>query len=713
MLAADAQDNSHEHHDLLARAELILADRWGGAVRLGPVEQLSETRGRNLVLRCEVSDAPANAPPSVIVKRARQRNFNPEDPKSRAAVGLFRDWAGLKFLNFFQDERLACAALYGGDREAGFFVMEDLRDTVDLDHLLTRSNNDEAQHGLRLLAAALGRMHALTIGHAAEYQQIRDALGPGDSAHRHRLAKHALDYAPYLAERCEKLQVGLAAGYEKDIETISNSMAEPGDFLAFTHCDACPDNCRITGDRLCLIDYEFASYRHALLDGVYGWIRFPTCWCVRDLPEPVVAEMETVYRRELAQGCPAAGDDQLYFRAVAEACGYWLLENMAQLFDRALQYETPKGTSTNRQRILMRMAAFCHVAQRAGHLESLRQTFIGLLDRLRQSWRDDMPLYDAFGQAVPVATDQVAEMAAAVKANDVSRVRLLLDRNRGLANAKVPDEDQTPVLYLSMETKNDELVKLLLDFGADWRLTTRSGWTILLRACSHGSPQIVDLLLEQGADLNQRDTWGMLPIYGAVSSGNAEMLKHLLACGARPDLKLAVDLKQPDYARKLLEQDASRARMRFGTGLTLLHDSARVGDSRLPAMQLLLEFGARVNARTNWGATPLHLAAFHGNAQTIQLLLENGADAGAEDKRGRTPLMLAQGKGHAACAQLLGGDVASSQESELGRPTSMAKGEADLIDDMFADFGGSRDDEPHPLDDLDVKFGTWLDDEQS
>ena len=710
MVEARSNDE-REFGQILARAEEVLSDGWGGTVRLGQVERLSEPRGRNLVLRCEVSNTPAGAPQSVILKRARQRNYDPDDPKSRPAVGLFRDWAGLKFLGSFHDERLACAKFYGGDREAGFFVMEDLRDTVDLDHLLTRSSADEALHGLRLLAAALGRMHALTIGHAADYQRIRDALGPGDTAHRHRLAKHARDYTPYLAERCERLQVGLAPGYDDDIETISSAMAEPGDFLAYTHCDACPDNCRITDDRLCLIDYEFASYRHALLDGVYGWIRFPTCWCVRDLPEPVVAEMENVYRRELAQGCPAADDDTLYFRAVAEACGYWLLENMAHQFDRALQYETPKGTSTNRQRILMRMAAFCHVAQRAEHLGALRQTFAGLLQRLRDVWRDDMPMYDAFGQAVPVAADEVADMVAAVQANDVSRMRRLLDRNRGLANAKAPDEDQTPVLYLSMETKNHELVKLLLDQGADWRWTTRSGWTILSRACSHGSPQIVDLLLEQGADLNQRDTWGTLPIYGVVSSGNAVMLKHLLACGARPDLKMAIDLKQLDLARQTLEQDSSHARIRFGSGVTLLHDSARVGDSRLEAIQLLLEFGGRVNATTNWGATPLHLAAFYGNARTIRLLLENDADPKTEDKRGRTPLLLAQGKGHATCAQLLGG-AASGEENEVQRPACTATAEADLIDDVFAAFGGSRDEEPHPLDDLDVKFGIWLDDEQ-
>ncbi|QDV42966.1 Ankyrin repeats (3 copies) [Stieleria neptunia] len=699
----DVLQDQAEHHELLERVERILSDRWDGPVRLGEVTQLSERRARNMVLRCKLSGAPDGAPPSVILKRARQRNYDPDDPKSRPAVGLFRDWAGLQFLGSLGDQNLACAEWYGGDRESGFFLMEDLRHTVDLDHLLTRSSESEAMDGLKLLASSLGRMHAQTIGRESEYQSIRGVLGPGDTAHRHRLAQHAREAGPYFAERCEWLKVDLVPGVDRDIERIASAMAEPGDFLAFTHCDACPDNCRITEDRLYLIDFEFASFRHALLDGVYGWIRFPTCWCVRDLPESAVQAMESAYRRELAKGCPAAEDDTVYFRAVAEACGYWLLENMAQLFDRAVEYETPKGTSTNRQRLMVRMAAFCHVAQRAEHLMALQETFARMLDRLRQLWRDDMSLYDAFGQAMPVTSEQVSAMVAAVQSGDVARVRDLLDKNRGLSNAKALDDDQSPILRLAIESRNVELIKLLLDSGADWRVTTRSGWTTLARACSHGTPRIVDLLLEKGADLNRRDSWGLLPIYGAVSSGNAEMLKHLLSRGAQPDLKLAIDLRQPALAKRLVEQDPSQARLRFGTGVTLLHDSARVGDSRIDAMSLLLAHGGSVNATTNWGATPLHLAAFFGHEQTIRWLLGHGADPNAEDKRGRTPKMLAHGRGHKRCARLLGYDSEGQTDCTLGSGDHL-----NAFDDLFADLGGTRDGEPHPMDDLQSEFGKWL-----
>jgi ankyrin repeat protein len=56
---------------------------------------------------------------------------------------------------------------------------------------------------------------------------------------------------------------------------------------------------------------------------------------------------------------------------------------------------------------------------------------------------------------------------------------------------------------------------------------------------------------------------------------------------------------------------------------------------------MLLEYGAKVNALTNTGETPLHGAVKHtSNIQTARLLLEHGADVNARDKSGRTPFQL-------------------------------------------------------------------------
>ncbi len=720
---ASAQSNG-EHAKLLAAAERVLTDRWGATLRFGEVQQLSEPRRRNLLLRCGLLEGPPDAPTSVMLKRARRRRNDPDDPNSRPAVGLFRDWAGLEFLNTLGPELKACPKFYGGDREAGFLVMEDLGAGQDLDHVLTCGSAEQARRTLARLAESLGRMHAMTAGRHDEYQQIRDALGPGDQMHRSRLADHARDYAPDLAERCEKLGVDVASGYLDDVETVARAMAEPGPFLTYTHADACPDNSLLVGERLCLIDYEFGGFRHAMLDGVYGWIRFPTCWCVRDIPQAVLTEMETAYRRELVKGCPAAADDARYFRGVADACAYWMLETLAHLLSRAALYEEPKGISTNRQRILVRLAAFIQVADRSGHLQDLRQTLASLLEELRRRWRDDMPPYDAFGIRAEMSEEDVCQIVDAVRRGQTDHVARLLDANPALAKAKAPDADQTPVLYLAVDTRDTELVRLLLESGADWRVSTRSGWTVLARACSHSTSEIVDLLLDRGADLNERDSWGTLPLYGAL--GNRTMMLHLLKSGATADVKMAIDMDRLDVARRLLTEDPPRARIRYGTGLTLLHDSARVGDTRTDAIKLLLSYEADVNAVTNWGATPLHLAVFHGNARIAAILIDHGSQLHIEDNYGLTPLGVAKAANHVSCVELLRDRIERAEEppeqSAAGFHTAfhtvVAGAGADRpepnpedrdtspdeqiakIDELYRQHGRSRDSEPHPMDEI-------------
>ena len=54
--------------------------------------------------------------------------------------------------------------------------------------------------------------------------------------------------------------------------------------------------------------------------------------------------------------------------------------------------------------------------------------------------------------------------------------------------------------------------------------------------------------------------------------------------------------------------------------------------------QLLIDAGASVDARNNYGMTPLHEQVIRGRIAIARLLLEAGADVNARDERGWTPL---------------------------------------------------------------------------
>src|SRR5277367_6309712 len=63
--------------------------------------------------------------------------------------------------------------------------------------------------------------------------------------------------------------------------------------------------------------------------------------------------------------------------------------------------------------------------------------------------------------------------------------------------------------------------------------------------------------------------------------------------------------------------------------------------------------GSMLEAKDDYGWTPLSYAASRGYEAVVKLLLEKIAELGAKDYNGRTPLLLAAEKGHEAVVKLL------------------------------------------------------------
>ena len=58
---------------------------------------------------------------------------------------------------------------------------------------------------------------------------------------------------------------------------------------------------------------------------------------------------------------------------------------------------------------------------------------------------------------------------------------------------------------------------------------------------------------------------------------------------------------------------------------------------QLPAVKILLEFGANLEAVTNFNRTPLHLAAAQGFSEVVEYLVSCKADTSARTPEGETP----------------------------------------------------------------------------
>jgi hypothetical protein len=113
-------------------------------------------------------------------------------------------------------------------------------------------------------------------------------------------------------------------------------LADPGPWQSLVHGDPCPDNVLLVEGRARLIDYEAARPSHALLDGSYWRMGFPTCWCAGRTPEDVCVRVEAAYRKELAQSIPLAIDDTAYRTELAYMSAVWLFTCLSKSLDEAL-----------------------------------------------------------------------------------------------------------------------------------------------------------------------------------------------------------------------------------------------------------------------------------------------------------------------------------------------------------------------------------------
>lgn len=196
-------------------------------------------------------------------------------------------------------------------------------------------------------------------------------------------------------------------------------------------------------------------------------------------------------------------------------------------------------------------------------------------------------------------------------------VKMLIDAGADI-NACASLE-QAPLHLASMQS-DPELVRVLLDAGADLNLTTSEGASPLMLAASFGSdPDVVRLLIERGASIEQRSESGATPLmYGVTYNRNFEVLDALLELGA--------ELKVVD-----------------NNGLSPMHFALEEGN--VSTIQWLESKGVSLDLDDKYGRNTLHVAAeFSSDIDLIRYIVDQGTDVNSEMPDGSTALLLASGR---------------------------------------------------------------------
>ena len=113
----------------------------------------------------------------------------------------------------------------------------------------------------------------------------------------------------------------------------------------------------------------------------------------------------------------------------------------------------------------------------------------------------------------------------------------------------------------------------------------------------------------------------------------------------------------------------------------------------IDAVKQHLAAGTDVNAKNEWGGTPLHYATFGGHKEVVELLIAKGADVNAKDGVGETPLHWAAKEGNKEVVELLiakGADV-NAKDDVGDTPVDWADNKE--IADLLRKHGGKTSEE--------------------
>ena len=279
------------------------------------------------------------------------------------------------------------------------------------------------------------------------------------------------------------------------------------------------------------------------------------------------------------------------------------------------------------------------------------------------------------------------------------RIATLLLQARANINQQDNDGDTALIAACTSETPHNDLVRLLIQSGADINIKeSELQVTALIVAAQCGHTSIVQYLLDEGAPVNTQDLNGFTSLMIASQNGHSEVVRVLINYGADVNIlakdpnvtaltfacshqrTICVDLllaggadpnlcdrelspliaacitdrgqqMDPTILDKLLSAGANLNTQTAEYGNTALIEAARFSYEK--GVEALLNAAADVNIQNSYGDTALHDAAAEGHLAICKILLASGAQATVTNSSGDTPFDNALNNGHHEVCELL------------------------------------------------------------
>lgn len=187
----------------------------------------------------------------------------------------------------------------------------------------------------------------------------------------------------------------------------------------------------------------------------------------------------------------------------------------------------------------------------------------------------------------------------ALKIGDLKSVEIFI--KYGLI---INDYYDIPLIKAS-EVGNIDIVKFLVEHGAEVNIKDPWDTTPIYAACRERNLEVVKYLIEEGANINKKINSGWTPLHTAVYNGDFQIVKLLLEKGAYTDVY---------------------------SGGPIIHLSIKSTHTEI--LRLLLDYNANVNVINESDVPLLHYAVERGGEDIIKMLILAGADINREDDNG-------------------------------------------------------------------------------
>ena len=155
-------------------------------------------------------------------------------------------------------------------------------------------------------------------------------------------------------------------------------------------------------------------------------------------------------------------------------------------------------------------------------------------------------------------------------------------------------------------------VEYFLARGVDINTTECNGITPFYAAVEGNADiNMLKFLVDKGANVNVKDNIDWTPLHTAAVRSKIDVVQFLIEKGVDVNVKNSL-------------------------GRTPLHEAAGSDKPNIDVFMCLIASGADVNTKDNEGRTPLHDAVMF-NHKIVKYLIDQGADVNAKDNDGRKP----------------------------------------------------------------------------